>query len=182
MTETADSESTELANELAKVATDAAIERFPKLEFLSKLLDRYHLDGLIGLIPGWGDAATGVGSLAILGVAFARKVPTIVLARMLLNIAVDVGLGLIPVLGDVFDFFHGANRKNLAMLKEHLAPVEPRTSGEETTTAIEPARKGSMKDYAIVFAALTLVAVSIAAPFVFAGVAIDYLMTLFQGS
>lgn len=86
------------------------------------------LDGLIGLlVPGAGDALTGAGSIALLLLAFRRRVPTVVLGRMVVNIVVDLVIGLIPVLGDVFDVAWRANRMNLELIQKyetdpHAAP------------------------------------------------------------
>src|SRR6476646_12005369 len=62
------------------------------------------LDPIIGLIPGVGDMLGGLMSSYILLVAAREGVPASVLARMLGNIAVDSLVGVIPVLGDLFDF------------------------------------------------------------------------------
>src|SRR5262245_41336966 len=60
------------------------------------------LDALVGfLVPGLGDVVTGLVSLSVLGAAMRRGVPRIVLARMLVNIGVDVLVGLVPVVGDL---------------------------------------------------------------------------------
>ena len=78
------------------------------------------LDGLIGLfVPGAGDALTGVGSVALLILALRQGVPTVVIARMVMNVGLDALLGMFPVLGDVFDFFWKANRKNLELIEEY---------------------------------------------------------------
>jgi hypothetical protein len=39
---------------------------------------------------------------------------------MVANIAVDGFVGSIPVLGDAFDVLWRANRRNVAILREHL--------------------------------------------------------------
>ncbi len=79
---------------------------------------RVGLDGIIGLLlPGAGDAITAIGAGAILLLAIQRRVPTSVLVRMLLNIAIDACVGAFPVLGDLFDFGYKSNRKNLELLK-----------------------------------------------------------------
>jgi Domain of unknown function (DUF4112) len=78
------------------------------------------LDPIIGLLlPELGDALTGVVSLTLLGVAYRERVPKLVMARMLVNIALDAILGAIPGLGDVFDFAFRANQKNLALIERH---------------------------------------------------------------
>jgi len=42
--------------------------------------------------------------------------------RMYGNIVIDALVGLIPVLGDVFDVAFRANRRNLAIAREVLTP------------------------------------------------------------
>ena len=37
------------------------------------------------------------------------------------NVALDAGVGAIPVLGDIFDFAWKANLRNVALLERHLA-------------------------------------------------------------
>ena len=92
------------------------------------------LDGVIGLVPGIGDAATaGLSGYLMLEAhrAGARKR---VLARMAGNVGIDFLLGLVPVVGDVADFFHKANTKNVALLKRELeAQRIGRTTGSFTT-------------------------------------------------
>jgi hypothetical protein len=108
------------------------------------------LDALVGfVVPGLGDLVTGLVSLAVLRTAMRRGVPRVVLARMLLNVGVDVLVGLVPVVGDLFDLLWRSNTRNLALLERHQHELEPR------------ARTG---DYAIVAAAVGLVGLSIAAP------------------
>ena len=93
---------------------------------------RIGLDPILGaLLPELGDALTGVLSLTLLGVAFKERVPKLVLARMLLNIALDSVLGAIPLLGDVFDLAFKANDKNLALIERHRRdPSRPATLGD----------------------------------------------------
>ena len=85
---------------------------------------RFGLDGIIGLVPGIGDILTGLASCIIVLAAWMRGVPYITLVRMLLNLAIDVLIGAIPLLGDAFDIAWKANRRNYALLTRHLA--EPR--------------------------------------------------------
>ena len=37
------------------------------------------------------------------------------------NVALDFGLGAVPVLGDIFDVFWKSNMKNIALLEADLA-------------------------------------------------------------
>lgn len=93
---------------------------------LSWLLDRsirlpggitLGLDGLIGLIPGVGDLLGALLSLWIVFLAYRHGASKTVLSRMVLNILIDMAVGAIPVLGDVFDFFWMANDRNIKLLQ-----------------------------------------------------------------
>ncbi|HSJ13257.1 MAG TPA: DUF4112 domain-containing protein [Longimicrobiales bacterium] len=85
---------------------------------------RIGLDGLLGLVPGVGDAlAAGIAGYALLA-ATRLGAPRSVLARMAGNIALDTLVGAIPVLGDLFDFAFKANRRNLRTLEHFLAQPE----------------------------------------------------------
>jgi hypothetical protein len=104
----------------------AALER---LEWLANIMDtaivlpgniRIGADAVIGLVPGIGDAITTGLSLWIVKEAHALGVPKHVLTRMIGNVAVDAFTGVVPVLGDAFDMFWRANRRNVKLLREHL--------------------------------------------------------------
>jgi hypothetical protein len=86
---------------------------------------RFGLDGIIGLIPGLGDAVTAGVSLLVLIVAHRERVPATIIGRMLLNILIDLAIGAVPFFGDVGDFFFQSNRKNLELLKRHAHGIEP---------------------------------------------------------
>jgi hypothetical protein len=85
---------------------------------------RFGLDALIGLIPGAGDVVTsGVSAYMLLAATRLGASPAVI-ARMAGNIVLDLVVGAIPVLGDVFDIGWKANVRNAALL-EKLA-VDPR--------------------------------------------------------
>ena len=101
------------------------------LDQLSHMLDdcfrvpgtsiRFGLDGIIGFIPGAGDVIAGIASCVIIVAAWARGVSYITLARMLANWGIEVVLGSVPVLGNVFDIAWKANRRNYKLLAGSLA-------------------------------------------------------------
>jgi Domain of unknown function (DUF4112) len=108
-------------------ADEATVRRLERLAHW--LDDRYRLpgtgirvglDGIIGLIPGIGDAASGLLSAYIIYEARRLGVPNSVLAGMLGNFAVDFVVGAVPVFGDIFDIGWKANRRNVRMLLRHL--------------------------------------------------------------
>ena len=92
--------------------------RMIALRSLQRLLDdafrvpgttiRFGWDPLIGLVPWAGDVLTAVLSGAIILQAHHLGVPRVVQLRMIANVAIDVLVGAIPVIGDVaiLDFEH----------------------------------------------------------------------------
>ncbi|MBD3242312.1 MAG: DUF4112 domain-containing protein [Chitinivibrionales bacterium] len=81
---------------------------------------RVGLDGLIGLIPGLGDTVGAAVSSIIVVHAAMHGVPLWILGRMVLNVAVEWAVGLIPLMGDLFDFAWKANTKNIRLLLRYL--------------------------------------------------------------
>jgi len=84
---------------------------------------RFGADSLLGLVPGVGDAfALGLSGWLILE---ARRIgaPRTMLARMAGNVAVDALFGTVPVVGDVFDVFFKANRRNVTLVRGHIAEL-----------------------------------------------------------
>jgi hypothetical protein len=79
------------------------------------------LDPLIGLVPWLGDAV-GASLSAWLVWQSARLGATRgTLVRMLWNVAVETLIGVVPLVGDVFDATWKSNTRNLTLLERHLA-------------------------------------------------------------
>ncbi len=114
----------------ARFGAGDRIFRDENLDLLSRVLDswfripgtsiRFGLDGIIGLVPGVGDILAGLASCIIILAAWARGAPYITIARMLVNLALDVIIGTVPLFGDIFDIAWKANRRNYALLTRHL--------------------------------------------------------------
>lgn len=86
---------------------------------------RVGLDAVIGLIPGIGDVVGGVLSTWIVVGALRHRVPPSIIARMVLNICIDLLFGAVPVAGDVFDFLFEENMKNMRLLEKHRDRRQP---------------------------------------------------------
>ena len=81
---------------------------------------RFGIDGLIGLVPFAGDVLAGLASCVIPIAAWFRGVPYVTLARMVVNLGLDVVIGAIPIVGDAFDIAWKANRRNYKLLTREL--------------------------------------------------------------
>ncbi|MDO8862984.1 DUF4112 domain-containing protein [Haliea sp. E1-2-M8] len=75
------------------------------------------LDGIIGLIPGIGDALGAILSSAVIFGAWRMGTPRSVLLRMAGNVAIETVIGTIPIVGDLFDFAFKANQRNVQLLQ-----------------------------------------------------------------
>jgi hypothetical protein len=91
---------------------------------------RIGLDPLLGLIPGAGDTVAALMALTTLTAALRHGIPGVTIARMGINIGLDYVTGLVPVLGDLFDFGFKANRKNLELLRRHAVAPRRATPGD----------------------------------------------------
>jgi hypothetical protein len=109
---------------------DSRAARLARIDALATLLDsalaipgtnvRFGVDAIVGLIPGVGDLITALVSLYIVHEARQLGAPTHLLLRMVGNIALDGVVGAAPLVGDVFDVMWRANRRNVALLHDHL--------------------------------------------------------------
>jgi hypothetical protein len=50
-------------------------------------------------------------------------------ARMAGNVLLDLAVGAIPLVGDIFDVAFKANRRNMALLRGHFDGPPPRPAG-----------------------------------------------------
>lgn len=110
------------------------------VELLAWLLDnsipipgttwRIGLDALIGLVPGVGDVISGLVGVVVVGRAAQLGMPRVVLARMLVNVAIDFVFGSIPVAGDAFDAWYKAHARNVRLLRRHLLSPRASTAGD----------------------------------------------------
>ena len=125
------------------ILADDPESRTRRVRVLSKLLDssipipgtgwKIGFDPIVGLIPGIGDLIGALLSGYIVLEAARAEVPTLTLARMILNIGIDTLLGAVPALGDVFDAAWKSNTRNVALLEGHLQRGE-QTGGRRNIT------------------------------------------------
>ncbi len=112
---------------------------------------RVGIDGAIGMIPGLGDGAGLVASSFIIVSAVHQGVSVPTVTRMVGNVLLESTVGVVPFVGDAFDFVWKSNSKNVGLLRADLA--EP-----------ERTRRSSIAVLAISAAVLiTLAAITVAA-------------------
>ncbi|MCW8090765.1 DUF4112 domain-containing protein [Alteromonas sp. ASW11-130] len=79
---------------------------------------KFGLDSIVGLIPGVGDAAMLAASMRIVYLGKKMGMPKSLITKMVRNAALDFGIGFIPFVGDVVDFFYKANRANVKLMEK----------------------------------------------------------------
>ncbi|BEI84254.1 hypothetical protein CcaverHIS002_0408580 [Cutaneotrichosporon cavernicola] len=112
-----DAEAQRLYNHVRTVAfyLDAA----PVLSDLG-LPFRAGLDDIISLVPLYGDLVSGIMQLYQVWLAWIFGVPVAVCVRMIINVLLDIVVGIIPIIGDILDNLWKANLRNLALLEDWL--------------------------------------------------------------
>jgi hypothetical protein len=110
--------------------TAETLKTLNRLQRLSRFMDggwgipftniRFGADSVLGLIPGGGDFVAMLISLYVVIKAYEMGVPNHLLLRMVGNIAIDTGLGSVPVLGDIFDVLFKSNIRNTDLLHDFL--------------------------------------------------------------
>ena len=106
------------------------LKKLNRLRVIAKFMDsgwgipftkvRFGADAVAGLIPGFGDAGAALVSLYIVLEARKLGAPNHLLVKMLANVAIDTGLGTIPVVGDIFDVLFKSNIKNIDLLHDFI--------------------------------------------------------------
>ncbi len=114
----------------ATIAADDTLNVLKRLKLLARFMDngwgipftniRFGADSVLGLVPGAGDIAAMLISLYVVVKAYELGAPNHILLRMVGNVAIDTGLGAVPLFGDIFDLFFKSNVKNLDLLHDFL--------------------------------------------------------------
>ncbi len=102
-----------------------------RLEIIADLLDsrwripgtgiRFGADALLSLLPGLGPVVSTVISGYLILEARRLGISTGTVLRMIGNVGLDGLISSVPVAGAVGDVFFRANRRNMALLRRHLA-------------------------------------------------------------
>jgi hypothetical protein len=91
---------------------------------------RFGWDAIVGVVPWVGDVVTALMACVIVMQAYHMGVPKVVQLRMLLNVAIDLVVGAVPLFGDIADVFWKSNSKNFALLEQHAGTPRPASAGD----------------------------------------------------
>ncbi|MFO8027402.1 MAG: DUF4112 domain-containing protein [Opitutales bacterium] len=110
-----------------------------RIERLAQLLDarfsvpgtklRFGWDGLVGLLPVVGDTLALLPQLYLIYEALRLKLGGATLLKMLLNVVIDWLVGMIPLLGDLFDVAFKSNLRNAKLVSEAIRSKRADASG-----------------------------------------------------
>ena len=102
-----------------------------RLEAIANLLDsrwripgtgiRFGADALLSLLPGLGPVVSTAISAYLIWASRRLGVSTGTVLRMIGNVGLDALISAVPVAGSVGDVFFRANRRNMVLLRKHLA-------------------------------------------------------------
>ncbi|HZF74717.1 MAG TPA: DUF4112 domain-containing protein [Acetobacteraceae bacterium] len=81
---------------------------------------RFGADSVLNVIPGLGTVATTALSAWLIWEARRLGAPRYLIGRMVGNVALDSAISSVPVAGWIGDVFFKANRRNMALLRDHL--------------------------------------------------------------
>ncbi len=111
---------------------------------LAKLMDsqfrvpgtgiRFGLESIVGLLPVGGDAVGFLASAGLVLTMARHGASPQLVARMLVNVAVDAFVGAIPLIGDLFDVVYKANNRNVQLLEAYYAEGKYRGSAWPVVT------------------------------------------------
>ncbi|KAB5589241.1 Transmembrane protein [Ceratobasidium theobromae] len=83
------------------------------------------VDDIISAFPVWGDFAGTILSMYQVYLCWVFAVPHSILIRMVVNVVIDMFLGIVPLFGDALDVLFKANLRNLDLLEDWLLKDAP---------------------------------------------------------
>jgi hypothetical protein len=81
---------------------------------------RFGWDPVIGFVPIAGDLVTAALAIKIILAARRLGADKSLIRRMAANSATDIAVGLVPVIGTLFDIFYRSNVRNVESLKDEI--------------------------------------------------------------
>jgi hypothetical protein len=115
------SEEKELYQKVPKDLRDIAkVVKLMESSFRIPFTNRtFGLEPIIGLVPVIGDSLGFIITSWIMVTLLKNGASGKVIAKMFVNIFIDLALAFMPVLGNIIDFFFKTNQRNLSLAVEH---------------------------------------------------------------
>jgi hypothetical protein len=82
---------------------------------------RFGADTVLGIVPVIGDVLASLLSLYIVLEAIRAGISRKTIAQMCLNIVIDTAVGVVPLIGTLFDMVWKANERNVSLLERRLS-------------------------------------------------------------
>lgn len=145
---------------------------YGSIKKISKIMDDYYLDPIIGLLPGVGDLFTPIFAVPFVYVSMFKIKSISLTLAIIYNTVFDVLVGLIPLLGIVIDALNKGFRKNMRLITGFVE--------DDRTVINEVNRKAVMM---VVLICLVCLAIYAFVRFAFyaLGCAFDFVQGLVQG-
>ena len=102
---------------------------------------RVGLDPIIGLIPVVGDVTAAAVGAWVIAEAARFGIPRVVLGRMVVNLLLDLGIGAIPIIGDLYDVAMRSNTRNLELFRQHALDPDASTRGHRPPCSSSSSRR-----------------------------------------
>jgi len=83
---------------------------------ISKVMDDWYLDGVIGLVPVIGDILPMILAIPFIHISLTKVRSIPLTLAIIYNFLKDTLLGLVPILGDIIDFFYKSYVKNMKLI------------------------------------------------------------------
>lgn len=81
---------------------------------------RFGWDPVVGFVPIAGDLVTAALAIKIILTARRLGADKALIRRMSVNSATDMAIGLVPIIGTLFDIFYRSNVRNVEALKDEI--------------------------------------------------------------
>ncbi|KAJ2650172.1 hypothetical protein IWW40_002545 [Coemansia sp. RSA 1250] len=96
---------------------------------------KFGVESLVGLVPVIGDFAGVIMALVFISaICGTFHTPASIKVQMFLNVALDFVVGLVPLLGDIFDIMFKANMRNMDLIKSHVRSIRTSMQAVEMGT------------------------------------------------
>lgn len=91
---------------------------YKAVKIVADMMDKYAIDPIVGLLlPGTGDLIGALTALPCLYVSIAKVKSTALTLAIINNMLIDVFLGIIPWVGEIFDIFYQSNLRSYYLVR-----------------------------------------------------------------